>query len=465
MAIAVAQTAFNAANYNNGSSGTTVAVTLTVSAGSTLVVWVTWDDTNTATCSVADPTNGTYTAGSVNNDTGDSQAFQRFFKQNVAAGSTTITATFGAGVDFRGIAVAEVTGAVTTGGSDGSSGNIQASPPGTSADAITTASMTNAAQPALIVACSMNVTGSTVPAAGTGFTSNGSDATLLFRVESKRLTTTSSTQAATFTDATGGGANHYITAGFIFDEAAGGGTTVSLTGQGAASAGGTLSPVVVKPVTGQAATSAGGTAAPLAAKTLTGGASSSAAGSVAPSATVALSGQAGASAGGTVSPSTSGTVTLTGQAMTAAGGTLAAQTARALAGQASTSAAGSLAPAVVAAATGAATGAAQGVPAAQLARPLGGLGGASAGGTVSPQSSGTVALVGLAANATAGAMAPGTRSILTGNVAVSGGGTLTPIQNASTDTFALAPCPPTMAVGLTFTLAKPFAPKTPTRAQ
>ncbi len=216
MAIAVAQTLTNSASYTVA-TGTTVAVTITPAAGSTLVVWVTGGDSNTS-ITVADSRNaGNYTAGPVNDDTGDSQALQRFYKQNVAAGSTTITATWGAAVQFRAIAVAEVTGS-NQGAADGSSGNIQGAP-GTGTDALTTSNMTNATQPALIVALCMDVASTSIPAAGTGFTSNGSDATAAWRIESKRITTTGSTQAATFTATTG--ADTHITAGFIFDEGAG----------------------------------------------------------------------------------------------------------------------------------------------------------------------------------------------------------------------------------------------------
>jgi len=466
MAIAVAQTAFNAASYNNTGSGTTVAITVTVSAGSTLVVWVTWDDTATKSCSVADPTNGSYTSGPVNNDTAASQCLQRFYRQNVVAGSTTITATFGATTDFRGIGVAEVTGAVTTGGADGSSGNIQAAP-GTGTDAITTASMTNAAQPALIVACSMDVTGSAVPAAGTGFTSNGSNASLLWRVESKRLTTTSSTQAATFTAGAGGGSDGYITAGFIFDEAAGGGTTVSLTGQGATSTAGSPAVVVACAATGQAAASAGGTLAAQAALTATGASAASAGGSPAVATALALGGQAATSAGGTVSPQTSGTATLTGQAMTATAGSLLRASAllRNWVGQEAVSGGGTVSPQSAGAATltGLPATSAAGTPAPSVTIPLSGQQSTTAAGAVAPSTAALATLTGLQAAAAGGAATPGTTGRPAGIAAASAAGTLTASMAPSTDTFALAPCPPTMAIGLTFTRANGIA--APTRAQ
>ncbi len=462
MAIAVAQTAFNAAGYTT-TSATTVAITLTVAAGSTLVVWVTWDDTTTVTCSVADPTNGTYTAGPVDNFTAVSQAFGRFYKQAVAAGSTTITATFGASANFRGIWVAEITGAVTTGGSDGSSGNTQ-SAPGTGADAVTTGAMTNAAQPALIIATAIDIDSTTTPAAGTGFTSAGSNAALAARVESKRITATGS-QAGTFTAGTG--ADHFWAAGFVFDEAAGGGTTVSLTGQGATSAGGASSAALAATTTGQGATAAGGAASPLAGKALTGAASSSAAGAPASNVTAPLGGQASTSAAGTVSPATSGTVTLTGQAVTSTAGTLlrAATLLRNWVGQAATSDAGTVVPQADGTATliGQAATSAAGSLAPGTTLVLGGQAAATAAGALGRAIAAQP--TGQAGTTTAGLVGPLAALGLAGDAATSGAGTLTPLSNVSTDTFAMAPCPPTMAVGLTFTLAQPFAPQTPTRAQ
>lgn len=235
MSIAVGQVVF-AEDTSTGAVpalGTTVAATLTVSAGSALVVFVTHDTFNlpSGTTSIADNVNGSYPTHLQNvNDAVNAQRYILSAFLNSGAGSVTVTATFSGNTAFKAIQVVEVTGAKTTGSPDISAGQLQATP-GTGTDAVTTGNGTSTAQPALIVGASGNFAGNAAPAVGTGFT-NGGTGTLwggsaLVRVESKRVTATGA-QAATFTTAIGG-ANGHISLMVVLDE-----LSSAITGTGSA---------------------------------------------------------------------------------------------------------------------------------------------------------------------------------------------------------------------------------------
>src|SRR5579884_2262293 len=112
MAIAVAQAVVNSSSF--GGSGTSLAVTLTVSAGSTLVVWfAAATDGVSTTFAGADSRNaGNYSDGSHIHAvvSGTDFSAYRFYKTRCAAGSTTVTVTFSNSVAAPMMWVEEVTG-------------------------------------------------------------------------------------------------------------------------------------------------------------------------------------------------------------------------------------------------------------------------------------------------------------------------------------------------------------------
>jgi hypothetical protein len=95
-------------------SSATHTITRTFGAGNLIVIGCTWMDAN-ETCSVADPTNGSYTGvGAGPATAGPNQVQTRFFyKPNVAAGSTTVTMTLG-NAQFSQMYMWEFSGCSTT---------------------------------------------------------------------------------------------------------------------------------------------------------------------------------------------------------------------------------------------------------------------------------------------------------------------------------------------------------------
>lgn len=220
MAASVLQAVFN---DDGGVTGVTLTVTLTnVQAGSTIHVFVSDDVLGTPT--VSDPTNGAYSAvaqqvtdGSANQRTG------QCFHANVAAvaGALVITATWTTTQSSKALCAVEVGSVRTVTPQDGATSVVQAAP-GTGANAGTVGppNPNNKNSPAILVALSFDATGSNgAPAAGTGFTSNGTGwgfgAAVLARVESKRFTGFST--PATFT-AAGTGTNALTNIMAIYDE-------------------------------------------------------------------------------------------------------------------------------------------------------------------------------------------------------------------------------------------------------
>ncbi len=104
---------------SNTGSGTSIAFALTaaVTVHNCLVAAVFWGS-GTATCSVSDPTNGTWTPAPGGPQYGvgglAGVGFQMFYMLNAGAGSYTITATISASVTFVGLAVTEEAGTATT---------------------------------------------------------------------------------------------------------------------------------------------------------------------------------------------------------------------------------------------------------------------------------------------------------------------------------------------------------------
>lgn len=229
----------SAEDANTGSFGTTISVTLTsVHAGAP--IWVAAghggnpNDPSNLTITVSDTVNGSWTTPLLT-------SVERAFDTCVytfglpagasAAGSPTITVSWpGAGsLVKKWIIASEMpVGSVL----DHTSANDQAFPTAGTADAVTSGTVANVAQPGLIIAASFVDDDNALPgpAAGTGFTSLGTTAQFgganpLVRFETKAVTSTG--VAATFTRPTGGapgaGNGDFITSAAIYVDAGVGG--------------------------------------------------------------------------------------------------------------------------------------------------------------------------------------------------------------------------------------------------
>lgn len=216
-----------------GGSGTTVTATFASAAtvGSTIEVDVTSGNTTPPT--VADSAGQNYTYACEASDGSDSQyAYSFYFQNNASATALTVTATWAAATSFRAMIIKEI-GGVGSAPVQGSTGapvcNYQVNPR-TASDAITAGTQTPTAQPALVSGFDINFGATNTIADGTGFTAGTSNAwsgsaPFFGTTESKRITSTSPV-AATFTDATNGAANRYLTLSMIYTESGGGGSSL-----------------------------------------------------------------------------------------------------------------------------------------------------------------------------------------------------------------------------------------------
>lgn len=224
MAIAVAQEV-QGQDPNFSTNGTTIAATITVASGSCLHVAAFANGSSGLTASVSDGTN-TYTA--IGNVFQSGKAFH-WSTGPVSSGTLTLTVTFGATVNLKGIIVREITG---SSGYQSIHAENALTTPGTGTDAITSGSMTPASQPALISALCVDTFFGATPTAGTGFTSStgapllgkcwdwgDGTANSYCRLENQRIISTSST-AATFTSSAGA-ADKFCVLAAIFTESGG----------------------------------------------------------------------------------------------------------------------------------------------------------------------------------------------------------------------------------------------------
>lgn len=200
---AVVQTGY--AVDDSGATSTTIAVTLTgVVAGNTLYAHVGGTDTGAVTASVSD--GSAFSAGDTKRrSTGDNQSGWTFYRENVGAGSHTITATFSGAIDFRRLRVGELSGLATSSSKDQAVGQVQASP-GTGANGISssaTAATTNAND--FVIGSTQDADsanpGSGTLTAGTGYTISGTN--VIMGIESKSVAATGA-QTATFTQSVAG---------------------------------------------------------------------------------------------------------------------------------------------------------------------------------------------------------------------------------------------------------------------
>lgn len=201
-------------------SATTIATTFNspVLAGSTLLALTMNLQGDAASSTISDSVNGAWNTTPIDllTDTDPSaQTRLRLFRfENTAAGTPTVTATFSATTQFRGIIIVELDG-VAAASLDKHTAQAQVNP-GTGANAVTSGNTaTLAGQPNIVIAFSMNTSGTSGPPnVGTGYTSQGvgwawDNGFNTIRVESKNTSATTAV-AGTFT-ATGSGADRCAT--------------------------------------------------------------------------------------------------------------------------------------------------------------------------------------------------------------------------------------------------------------
>lgn len=244
MAISVLQVG---AENSNNASASTIAQTLTLTAGSYIYGHTLRGSNVTVTPSSStgeSPTNfGTVSQAS------DNRYIDHWTMGPMTGGSTTITSTYGSATTARSQILVEI------GGSSGYDSTAVAKvtnnqgTPGTGTDAVTSTNLpVLTAQPALIIAITTNSEGDTTATAGTGFTSQGvrtnfsgaiPDAS---RIESKTVTSTSAT-AATFTAAVN--SRHLTTAAAFTETGAGGGGGATIYQDSSKYGGSTVQRVIV----------------------------------------------------------------------------------------------------------------------------------------------------------------------------------------------------------------------------
>ena len=224
-------------------SASTIATstTVTVAAGDTIVVIGTVAQADlTASLACSDGTN-TYTLRQAVYDATTTANFCIFVAENVAAGTYTVTLSWGGSTrTSRAVYAIPLSGLKAASYQIGGIA-VQASP-GTGTDGVTTGNMTPTEQPACVIGAITNGGSVNTPAAGTGFTSIGTawqfgTGTDLFRAEHKRITSTS---AVALTGTAGANVRHFSVAVILSETGAGGGaatlsdpTATSITAIGA----------------------------------------------------------------------------------------------------------------------------------------------------------------------------------------------------------------------------------------
>jgi len=159
------------ANNDAEASAATIAATYdgAVGAGNLLICFVTWGDVEgTPTCS--DSVNGAWTAaGNQLWSTNVNQGLKAFVFPNTAAGTPTVTVSFGAGRAFRGLVIAEYSGVRQSSPVD-VVGERDDGLAGSGADNASTAAFTPAVAGQLIVSSVVDIFDGAPVAAGTNYT-------------------------------------------------------------------------------------------------------------------------------------------------------------------------------------------------------------------------------------------------------------------------------------------------------
>lgn len=204
-----------------------------ITAGNTLIAFVNWGGSGTVSLADQSGSNDTWTqCGSTIDFASGGYHLAMYRLENAAAGTLNLRATAGgSNYDYPAIVVYEFSG-LSTSGFDKTTGRVVT--PGTATDAIASGyTGALASQPQLILGFCYESNASGTLAGGTGFTAEAGiwkfGATYGAILEHKRVTTTSTDQA-TFTDATNGGTSEFPVIVATFAEG-GGGATYTLMGQ------------------------------------------------------------------------------------------------------------------------------------------------------------------------------------------------------------------------------------------
>lgn len=184
---------------DSGTNATTIAASITVTAGNHIIAHVGWSDSGAITATCSDGTS--YTSGAARvRDATEAQSGQVFYLENASGGSHPVTATFSTTTGFRRIRLYEVSGLLTSSSLDQATGQAQVTP-GTGTDAISSgASSTTTNANDFVMGFAQDASnaspGSGTVSAGTGYTAALASVTMTG--ESKSVTTTGA-QTATFT--------------------------------------------------------------------------------------------------------------------------------------------------------------------------------------------------------------------------------------------------------------------------
>ncbi len=217
------------------SAGTTIAVTITATAGSFIFLGTSNVGSVSPASTISSISDGTNTWNLLGEDDINGFRSRSAWASNSVTGSLTITVTYANSANSnRQIGVMEFSGCSAFQVAH----DQQQIGPGSGTDAVTSGNATPTSQPAMVAGFTWDVTGITVePSVGTGFTlggrigvGSGSLKTLAF--EYQRITSTSAI-AAKFTNS--GGDTFFITHMAVFTEtaAAATGATAQFFGMGA----------------------------------------------------------------------------------------------------------------------------------------------------------------------------------------------------------------------------------------
>lgn len=216
----------NEAGLDAAGGATSIAVSLSCTAGNLIVIGATGDSADSSAFAATPITDGgagnTFSQLGPTRTTSNAQICGTFYAANCKGGTVTFTVNFPNSTRFRGIYVAQYSGLSTGAVLNTTSTNNTT---GSSTDALASGNANATSAPALVWGFDIDASGNTVPNAGTGFTQRSSAAgsswtagNVTCRAEDKRVTVTGNTQA-TFTNTTGTDVGATFVA--IFAEAAG----------------------------------------------------------------------------------------------------------------------------------------------------------------------------------------------------------------------------------------------------
>lgn len=200
-AIAYVQSKKDPSDASSDASASTMAVAYdsNVTAGSLGVACMTADNgTSSTVTGVSGSSSGTWTQAVHAERVGD-QILDIWYKENMAGGADTITATYSSSRPYRRMIIAEYSGVATSSALDKTDSNLQEPAP-TSTDGTTSTSQTTATTNQLIVGCTIVMAGGSVGiTAGTGFTKRQDSATAAPIALEDRIEASATSVAATFT--------------------------------------------------------------------------------------------------------------------------------------------------------------------------------------------------------------------------------------------------------------------------